>query len=292
MKPFFCILILLTSVSFAQELNCKVNANYEGLSVNNRELLVNFASEVERYMNTTQFTGESWDGEKIDCSLDIFFVGGSSDVDYSAQVVVVSTRPIFNSDRQSPMLTINDPTWSFRYVKNQAFYANQSIFEPLTSFLDFYANIIIGFDWETWKDLGGTLFFKKAFDIVNLANSSAYKKGWERSNSSYSRWGLCEDLINDKFRPFREAFYEYHVGGVDYFMVNKPLAQERIVNLINVLNEMKIKTDINSALIRQFFDSKYGEIIELLRGYSDSSIFAKLKKIDPSHSSKYEEMMP
>jgi hypothetical protein len=292
MKSFFCILILFSSVSFAQELNCKVNANYEGLSVNNRELLVNFAGEVEQYMNATQFTGEAWDGEKIDCSLDIFFTGGSSEVDYSAQVVVVSTRPIFNSDRESPMLTINDPTWSFRYVKNQAFYANQSTFEPLTSFLDFYANIIIGFDWETWKDLGGTLFFKKAYDIVNLANSSAYKKGWERNNSSYSRWGLCEDILNDKFRPFREAYYEYHVGGVDYFTVNKPLAQERIVNLINVLNDMKIKTDINSVLIRQFFDSKYGEIIELLRGYSDPSIFVKLKKIDPSHTSKYDEMMP
>lgn len=292
MKSFFCILILFSSVSFAQELNCKVNANYEGLSVNNRELLVNFAGEVEQYMNTTQFTGEAWDGEKIDCSLDIFFTGGSSEVDYSAQVVVVSTRPIFNSDRESPMLTINDPTWSFRYVKNQAFYANQSTFEPLTSFLDFYANIIIGFDWETWKDLGGTLFFKKAYDIVNLANSSAYKKGWERNNSSYSRWGICEDILNDKFRPFREAYYEYHVGGVDYFTVNKPLAQERIVNLINVLNDMKIKTDINSVLIRQFFDSKYGEIIELLRGYSDPSIFVKLKKIDPSHTSKYDEMMP
>jgi hypothetical protein len=291
MKLFFLILFLFTSLNLAQELNCKVNVNYEGLSVNNRELLINFANEVEKYMNTTQFTGEAWDGQKIDCSLDIFFTGGSNEVDYSAQVVVVSTRPIYNSDRQSPMLTINDPTWSFRYVKNQAFYANQSTFEPLTSFLDFYANIIIGFDWETWKDLGGTLFFKRAYDIVNLANNSPYKKGWERNNSSYSRWGFCEDILNDKFRPFREAFYEYHVGGVDYYTVNKPLAQERIANLVNVLNEMKIKTDINSVLIRQFFDSKYGEIIELLRSYPDPSIFAKLKKVDPSHSTKYDELI-
>lgn len=291
MKLFFSILLIFASVNFAQELNCKVNVNYEGLSVNNRELLINFASEVEKYMNTTQFTGEAWDGQKIDCSLDIFFTGGSNEIDYSAQVVVVSTRPIYNSDRQSPMLTINDPTWSFRYVKNQAFYPNQSTFEPLTSFLDFYANIIIGFDWETWKDLGGTIFFKRAYDIVNLANNSSYKNGWERSNSSYSRWGLCEDVLNDKFRTFREAFYEYHVGGVDYYQVNKPLAQERIANLVKVLNEMKIKTDINSVLIRQFFDSKYGELIELLRSYPDESIFMKLKKIDPSHTSKYDEMI-
>lgn len=291
-KKFLVVLLLPLAGIFSQELNSTVTVNFEGLAVNYREKLVDFAGIIESYINTTQFTGEAWDGQKIDCSYNIFFTAASGETEYTAQVVIVSTRPVYKSTKQSPMLTISDPNWSFRYEPNQALYANQATFDPLTSFIDFYANIIIGFDWETWKDLGGTLFFKKAYDIVNLANSSAYKKGWERNNSSYSRWGLCEDILNDKFRPFREAYYEYHVGGVDYFTVNKPLAQERIVNLINVLNDMKIKTDINSVLIRQFFDSKYGEIIELLRGYSDPSIFVKLKKIDPSHTSKYDEMMP
>jgi hypothetical protein len=241
-------------------------------------------------MNTTQFTSETWKGQKIDCSLNIFFTSSSGDNDYAAQVVVVSTRPIYKSTRQSPMITINDPTWSFRYVKNQALYPNQSTFDPITSFLDYYANIIIGFDWDTWAELGGTPFFKKAFDIVNLGNNSGNKKGWERSNATFSRWGLCEDLLNDKYRNFREALFRYYYG-VDEYQVNKKDAQEKIVNIINVLSLMKSKSDINSVLIRLFFDTKYGEFIELLRDYPDVTIFRTLKQIDPSHAAKYDDLL-
>lgn len=291
MKYLIFLFIIYSNLSIAQELNCKVTVNYEGLPALNRELLTDFASVIETYVNNTQFTGESWDGQKIDCALNIFFTSASGDNDYAAQVVVVSTRPVYKSIRQSTMLTINDPMWTFRYVKNQPLYFNQSSFDPVTSFLDYYANIIIGSDWDTWEELGGTPYFNRAFNIVNLGANSAYKKGWERSNATYSRWGLCEDLLNDKYRRFREAIFVYYVG-VDEYQINKTAALEKIVNLINVLTDMKSKVDINSVLIRTFFDAKYGEIIDLLRGYPDPTIFTKLKKIDPPHSAKYDELMP
>jgi hypothetical protein len=290
MKYFFILFLAIANFSIAQELNCKVIVNYEGLPAQNREILADFGSVIENYMNTTQFTDEPWDGQKIDCSLNIFFTSASGDNDYNAQVVVVSTRPIYKSIRQSPMITINDPLWSFRYIKNQALYSNQSNFDPISSYLDFYANIIIGFDWDTWAELGGTKYFKKAFDIVNLGANSSNKTGWERSNANYSRWGLCEDLLNDKYRPFREAYFVYHYG-VDEYQINKTDAQEKIINIINVLFNMKTKSDINSVLIKTFFDAKNGEIIELLRGYPDPTIFEKLKKIDPPHSGKYDELI-
>ncbi len=290
MKYLVFLFLLYSNILLAQELNCKVIINVDNLPANNREILIDFASVIESYMNTTQFTDQAWDGQRIDCSLNIFFTSSSGDNDYSAQVVVVSTRPIYKSDRQSPMLTINDPTWSFRYVKNQALYPNQSTFDPISSFLDYYANIIIGFDWDTWADLGGTPYYKKAFDIVNLGANSGNSKGWERSNANFSRWGLCEDLLNDKYRAFREAFFVYHYG-VDEYQVNKKSAQDKIVNLINVLTNMKNKMDINSVLMRLFFDAKNGELVQLLKGYPDPSVIEKLKKIDPPHAGKYNDLL-
>ena len=290
-RNLFILLLIPFAISYSQELNCSVTVNYEGLSVENRELLVDFAGVVESYMNTTQFTGEAWDGQKIDCSLTIFFTSASNQTEYSAQAVIVSTRPVFKSTRQSPMLTINDPNWSFKYVPNQAFYANQASFDPLSSFLDFYANIIIGFDWETWADLGGTPYFKKALYILNLSGNSTYKNGWEQSSASFSRWGLCNDLLNDKYRTFREAFYVYHYG-VDEYQVRKKDAQDKIVELVNVLSDLQTKVGINnSVLIKLFFDTKSGEIIELLKDYPDFKIFERLKKVDPPHAAKYNEML-
>ncbi len=284
------VLILIPfAISFAQELNCKVTVNYEGLSVENRERLIDFANVIESYMNTTQFTSEAWDGQKIDCSLSIFFTGATSETDFTAQVVIVSTRPVYKSTRQTPMITINDANWSFKYLRNQALYANQASFDPLTSFLDFYANIIIGMDWETWADLGGTPYFNKAMRIVNLS-SGTQSKGWEQSSASYSKWGLCQDLLHDKYRAFREAFYVYHYG-VDEYQINKKDAQDKIVNIITVLEDMQKKTGINSVLIKHFFDTKYGEFIELLKDYPNRNIFVRLKKIDPSHAAKYDELI-
>lgn len=289
--------ILITSVFFfliielsAQELNCVVTVNYEGLQIRNRELLADFGSVIENYLNSTQFNSEPWEGDKIDCTFNIFFTGASSDIDYSAQVVIVSTRPVFKSDRKSPMLTINDANWSFKYERGQPLYSNQAVYDPITSFLDFYANLIIGWDWDSWNEMGGNDNYQKAFNIANLGINSNFRKGWERGSEAYNRTRLCDDLLNEKFRPFREAFYEYHYG-IDYFQIDPSQAQKHIINLIQILFDMRSKMDINSVLIRTFFDAKYGEIVELLRDYPDKSFVDKLKRIDPAHISKYNELL-
>lgn len=290
-KKLFVLLLLPINAIFSQELNCTVTVNFEGLAVNYREKLADFAGVIENYMNSTQFTGEAWDGQKIDCSLNIFFTSASGETEYAAQVVIVSTRPIFRSTRQSPMITISDANWSFKYEINQALYANQATFDPLTSFLDFYANIIIGFDWETWAELGGTPYFKRASDIVNLSIGSSYSNGWEQNSSSYSKWGLCNDLLNDKYRAFRESYFVYHYA-VDEFQIRKKDAQDKVVSLVSVLEDMQKKVGINnSVLIKQFFDVKNGEIIELLKDYPEISVFQRLKKVDPPHAAKYDEMI-
>lgn len=288
MKTIFSLIFLVYSVSFGQELNCKVTVNYESIPVVNRELLADFAQTIEDYMNKTKFT-DKWDGDKIECALTIFFTGASSEINYSAQAVVTSQRPIYNSTKNSLMLSINDAQWSFVYEKNQTLYATQSIFDPLTSFLDYYAYVIIGFDLDSYEELSGSTYFTKAFDIVNLGATSGFRIGWEKSSSSYSRRGLVEDLLNEKFRFFREAYFNYHYNGLDLFTDKRQAAFKNITKLIDVLDMMRTKVDINSVLIKTFFDAKSGEIIEYLKTYPDKSIFNKLKKIDPPHALKYDD---
>lgn len=288
MKSLMFFILLLSSVTLAQELNCKVTVNYESIPVVNRELLADFAQTIEDYLNKTRFS-EKWEGDKIECAFNIFFIGASSDVNYSAQAVITSQRPVFNSEKNSLMLSINDGQWSFIYEKNQTLYPTQSVFDPLTSFLDYYAYIIIGSDMDSYDELAGNPFFTKAFDIVNLGANSGFRTGWEKSSSSYSRRGLVEDLLNEKYRPFREAYFHYHYNGLDIMTDKKPHAIKNIIKLVDILEVLRSKVDINSVLLKTFFDSKSGEIIESFKTYSDKSIFKKLRKIDPSHALKYDE---
>ena len=291
MKYTLIIFLLFNITILSQELNCRVDVNFESLPVNNRDLLSDFASVIENYLNTTRYTNEDW-GQKIDCSMSIFFTGASSDIDYSAQIVVVSQRPIYQSTNNSPILTVNDGQWQFKYQKGQALYANQTTFDPLTSFLDYYAFIIIGMDVDTFEPLGGTPYFKRAQDIVNLGASSGANLGWLSSSSTYSRWGLVNEILSTTYSFLRNSIFDYHYG-IDIFAQNKQLGQEKILSLVDVLWIMYQKLgNINSVFVRTFFDAKSGEIIDHLRDYPDPELFSKLKKIDPPHSAKYDELIP
>lgn len=291
MKVLFFV-ALFAALNFAQELNCRVTVNYESLPVVNRELLVDFAVMIEDYMNKTRFTQTEWQGGKIDCSMNIFLTGAADETNYSAQVVITSQRPIYQTKNNSLMLSISDNQWGFSYVKNQALYSNQSTYDPLASFLDYYAYIIIGYDMDSYEKLGGQPYFTKAFDIVNLAQSSRYTAGWERNSSSYSRRGLVENLLNEKYRSFREAFFNYHFNGLDVFPKNKMAGLEQIVNLVETISGMRSKLDFNSVLLKVFFDAKHGEISDRLKSHPNKNdILRTLKKIDPAHISKYDEAM-
>ena len=292
MKIVFLILALVSPYLYSQELNCNVIVNYQNVPVKNRELLVDFKNVVENYMNTTRYTNINWDGDKIDCSLNIFFTSAGSDVSYSAQIVVVSQRPVYQSTRNSALLTLNDGEWSFSYEVGQSMYANLDAFDPLTSLLDYYALIIIAFDMDTWEEFGGTPYFSKAFDIVNLASTSNNKSGWIPSNKLYSRWGLVSDALNEKYAAFRSDIFDYHYG-IDIFAQNKEVGQAKIVELIAGLYDLFERTGImKSVLVQTFFNAKFGEITDHLKGYRDKTIFTKLKKIDPSHAGRYDLSAP
>jgi hypothetical protein len=289
MKLILFMLVFLNSFNFAQELNCRVTVNYESLPVINRDLLANFQQIVEDYMNSTRFT-DSWVGNKIDCSFDIFITSASSEVNYNAQIVVTSRREIYKSSDKSLMMAINDGQWAFVYEKDQPLHSNMAIFEPLTGILNYYAYMIIGFEMDSWEKLGGSNFYRRAFDIVNLGASSRHSTGWEKNSSSYSRRGFVEDVMNEKYRPFRESFYDYHYG-LDVYSQNKTIGQKRMAGLIETLENMSKTMSVNSVLLKVFFDAKHGEIIDKLADYPDRQIFANLKRLDPGHSLKYDEVL-
>ncbi len=290
MKKILVLLFGFTSLLFSQELNCDVTVNTESIPQESRDLLSDFASSIETYMNQTRFTDQNWEFPKINCAFSIFVTSASDETHYQAQIVVTSQREILKSDKKSLMLSINDNAWSFEYVTGQPLYSRQSVFEPVTSLLNYYAYIILGFDADSWDELGGTPYFSRAYDIVNLGANSNFKTGWDRNSSSYSRRGLVEELLNEKYRPFREAVYEYYYG-LDYYEQDKVMGQKYMAKLVEALWNLKKKADLTGVFVKVFFDAKYGEIIDRLKTYPDKTIFEKLKKIDPAHLAKYDEAL-
>ena len=291
MKAFVVALLIFTGSMFGQELNCTVTVNMDNLQTSQKDLLSDFKNVVQDYLNQTRYVGDGWEGPRIDCSFNILFVSGTLDGNYTAQAVITSQRNIYGSSDKSLMLKVNDNAWSFTYQKGQSLYSNQSTFDPLTSFLDFYANLIIGLDYDSYLELGGSDYFSKASGIANFGASSKFSSGWTLTSSAYNRRRLVEDLNNDAYRPFREGEFDYYYG-IDVFALNKPLGQKYIVKLVDAINKSKDNIDLNSVLMKTFFNAKNEEIIDRLKDYPDRyDVFLTLKKLDPAHASKYDDAM-
>ncbi|MGD8780313.1 MAG: DUF4835 family protein [Ignavibacteria bacterium] len=301
MRFLIILLMLLPTLISAQELKATVSVNYESLDIAYRERLRNFAREVEAYLNTNRFTTASWHEEdKIDCQFTIFFTSAGSEVNYGAQVVITSQRPVFKvvgndaikTDEKSLVLKIQDKNWTFKYEKGQTFYFNQTEFDPLTSFLDFYACIIIGFDSETYDKLGGSELFTRAYETAVLgANSQLFSEGWSLESSGYNKRALVQDLADEKFQRFREDITDYYFNGIDLMRTDKKFAQDNMAKLVYNLFEKLKQMNRRSALLKVFFDAKAREIAEYMDDYRDIKVFEKLKIIDPAHISIYDEVI-
>ncbi len=288
MKKLIFILAFFSSINIAQELNAKVTVNYEQLETFAKERLETFAQDVQDYLNNNKFAGDSWEGESIDCNFSIFFTSAGEN-SYGAQAVITSQRPIYNSENNSLMLLIQDGNWNFEYEQNQPFYFNPTEFNPLLSFLDYYAYLIIGLDMDSYVPQGGTDYFNKASDIAIHGSNSGYSKGWTLETSSYNKRGLIDDLLRSNFQQFRTDFYDYHYNGLDIMNEDPKAGMESIVKLVQNLDGIYNKISRMNILMRVFFDSKYKEIFSYLENYPDKSVLRLLKKIDPSHISTYDQ---
>ncbi len=289
MKKIIIVLLFLPAIIFSQELDATVTINYEQLQTAYKEKLSGFRNQIETYLNTTQFSGRPWEWQPIKCSFNIFFTSASSETQYSAQVVISSQRPLEGLEQSSLMLSIMDNSWSFRYEKNQPLYFNQTDFDPLTSFLDFYAYLIIGWDSDSYDYSAGSDFYREALKIAVLGCNSQYSDAWIMKTTSYNKRAIIEELLEANFQQFRQDFTDYHFNGLDLFYQNKMKTFESIKKLIVNLEALRIKLNRRSVLLNVFFEAKAGEIINYLKQFEDRSLFDVLKRVDPARISKYIE---
>ena len=285
-------IVLLPCTLLAQELNCDVTINIEKVPSASRDYLKNFENEIEQYLNNFRWTTEDLGGEKIQCSMNIFFLS-AGDNRYTAQVFIGSRRPVYKglskTDNETIILRILDEKWEFEYVPNRPLYHDDFQFDPMADFLDFYAYLMIGFDFETYTEMSGTPYFQKALNICGQAAGSPYASEWQSQSVNYSRFSIADELMNSKYNPFRLAFYAYHFEGFDLLQTEPLSGLTAMLSAIESIAEIRQKQNPRSILIKAFFDTKYQEIAEQFLRYPDRAVYKRLAAADPNHQTTYEE---
>lgn len=271
------------------QIEAQVTVNLEKITGSSRDLLQNFAADIQTYINSNKWTSEDIGNEKIQCSITIFFVSVNGDNSYSAQLFLGSQRPIYKSQKNTAMLRLFDDTWDFTYIKNQPLYRDETRFDPLTSFLSFYMYLVLGYDFDSYNPpLAGTPYFQKALSICNQAPTST--KGWDRTSSTYSKLSFIEELLNVKYQPVREGMFMYNYKGIDYLSFKSADGQKNIIAFLQKVAEFKKSVNPNSLVVKAFFDTKYQELAEIFRNYQDKSMLQLLCSVDPAHESTYRDL--
>jgi hypothetical protein len=290
----FALLIIVLPLR-SQELDPTVDVNLQNMSNDAKDRLANFKQDVTDYLTRTRFTDEDIVNDvrgkpyKIKCNFQFFLTASTGFDTYEAQVVIIAQRNIFKTQNFSTILRIKDDNWGFNYTRGQGLYHDDQRFNTLSSFLDYYAYLIIGSDDDSWESLLGNKRFQKAQDVVNQAVASGNTKGWtDITSTKATRSSYPQELLNTRYDSYRKGFWLYHFAGIDSIQYDKHQALERIAQAIDLIGKTK-KTEVRSFSIKAFFDAKYLEIAQVLVDYYDKMIYRRLGEIDPDHVSTYDE---
>jgi hypothetical protein len=286
-SPFLAVLLLAPVFTVhTQQVDCSVQVNFEAVATTNKELLNNFAADLTDYLNNYKWGTDNLD-QKVRCTLNIFIQSVAGENQYQAQAFVGSQRPIYGTRKNSAVIRLLDETWNFTYVRGRPINHTPYAFNDLTSFLDFYMYIVLGYDYDTYEPLSGTPFFQKAAEVANLGRSTG-QKDWQLTTGAFSRIQLIDEILDPKFEPVRKASYAYHFSGLDSVASNPSQAYSNIVNALDLIGKTRKLVDPRNIFIKSFFDAKHLEIADLFLNYGDPSIYAKLSALDPPHLQTYE----
>jgi hypothetical protein len=299
----FFLVVMLTAITFfakAQELNARVTVNAQQIGNNvNKSTFNTLQAALTTFLNTRKWTKDVYAAnEKIDCT---FFLNLNPTDDaniYNASLTIQAARPVFNSSYLSPIINFKDDDIIFKYTEFQLLEFNENRISGndaqisnLTAVIAYYANMIIGFDSESFALRGGEQSFLKAQNIVNNAPDGRGIKGWKAFDGIRNRYWLVENMLNGRYAVMHDVYYNYYHLALDKFYEDEKAARQ---DMMNVLNIMSVFNNQNpNTMINQFFFQ--GKANEMIKIFSKAAPQDKVKamelltRLDLTNANNYKE---
>lgn len=290
-KRIVYLLLLLSSGRLsAQELNARVQLLAPQISNISKPTLDALQKTIRDFLNNNKFSNETYKAEeRIDCNFIITINSWDGGAGYAAEAQIQSSRPVYNSSYNSTLLNINDKNFDFTFNDGAVIdFSDQSYLSNISALLTYYAYTIIGLDKDSFSKMGGTAYFKKAQNIINLAQASG-NSGWKAADGLRNRFWFNENALNPIFGELRGFIYSYHFTGLDQLTDNDKGLMP-IVNALSALQQMD-KQKLGSIFPNVYFASKAEEITNVLSKLNTQErlkAFNLLSEIDPANIGKYE----
>jgi hypothetical protein len=287
---FMCLAIF----GKAQEFQAKVTVNTPKLQDVDPKVFKTLETTLRDMMNNTKWTDDVFETEeRIKLTITINITQELSPTSFKADMAIQAVRPVHNSSYETVIFSYQDSDIQFGYEEYQPVEFSKNVFtDNLSAILGFYSYVILGLDYDSFGELGGTDLFQEAQNILsgvpsNVAQSAG---GWTSiEKGQRNRYWLIENILNPRMEDYRKAMYLYHRGGLDRMADDTSNGVTACATAITRIAEAN-KAYRNSMIIQIFAQMKSTEILQIFTGAEQAQkqrVYSAMIQIDAANASKY-----
>ena len=268
----YAFILILVSGLNAQFKEADITFDDRLLRDDEKSSLFNLKNAMKRFYVDTVWNDEYRDLE-LKLNVQIIFEGNANTGSSESFLI----QSLFSNNKD---LHFFDKGSQFSLSQNSSLYYDSVYYDPLSSLLGFYGNIILGAELDTWSSLGGSQHYEKARSIAVRASASNFSRGWEQRL-------LLINLLTDngglrKLRFSTYLTYElFDNGNIDDCIT---VLDELIKNLNEIYNNYSQENYTN--MFMKYHGPKIGEIMEKL---GQKEMLSKMQYLDSQRSNIYKD---
>lgn len=290
---FIILLIMLIPGIRAQEFLCQIQVNSSQVEGTDKRVFESMRTALMEFVNNRRWTNyEFKQEERIECSMVINVSERPSADRFLATLNIVASRPVYKTAYNTTLLNYVDKDFDFEYVEFQPMDFQENAYTSnLTSVIAYYLYLVLGLDFDSFSEYGGSPYFEKAEQIVNAAQNSP-EQGWSSFDNDKNRYWIIENYMNNAYTELRKFNFEYHRKGLDMMADNAYEGRSSISQSLVYLQNVHEQRPGLFAL-QLMIDAKRDEIINIFsegnpREKTDAANI--MKDVDPANSSKYSKI--
>ncbi|MCE2844891.1 MAG: DUF4835 family protein [Chitinophagaceae bacterium] len=297
----FFVFLTCTSVQ-GQELAATVNVQTNKIENQvDPKIFIQFQKQLKDFINQRKWTNDVFAiEEKIDCGFYINIESIVSPGVYEAKLSIVANRPVLNANYTSPLLTMQDANFVFKYQLGQPMEFNENraqgadpLEANLISVIAYYVNIIIGLDYDSFAPKAGMPYFNKALNIVYNSPEGSGISGWKSYDGQRNRYIFVDNLTKSGFDKLHEVIYAYNREGLDQMSDKPGIARAAILNALMAMQELN-DVNVNSMAVPILMQGKFTEIVGIFETADKpmkKQLLNTLASIDIANINRYKEKL-
>ena len=271
---FFITFVFFINKVFGQYTSVEITLDDRLLRSEEKQEILNLKNDIKRFFLSTTWD-DSYDDLEIPVYIQIIFEG----VTEKGNESIYNCQVLFSNGGD---LRYFDKSVQFYYNSGSSLYYDPVLFEPLTGFLAFYAQLLLAGEIDTYEFNGGNSSFELARDIALRGSASEYKKGWG------SRVTLVDNLNrNMGLRKARLAWYIamdlFKEGDMDGVL-------EEVNTMLDGLEQSyrDLGRDNHTQYFMKVQSDKIAEILSML---GRTELLKDMKELDPDRRYVYQSAL-